>query len=188
MLPPPETNQVTILEAQYVNQSLSRVLLPTSFLLHAFLYLALPRSGSLSLTHTSEPIRIVSFSSWSVHTMCFSCTGWPWGQAVHLAAPPTREEHIFLDGNYDFYPDTRTVSEESSLLPSNLVSSPTSHDQDILTSTSSPSPCDFYPLYNLEQIHPKVVARSIHQAKSGHQRWRTTRNPTTTTPHLSEAS
>ena len=52
--------------------------------------------------------------------MCFSCSGWPWGQAVHLAAPPAKEEHIFLESSYDFYPDRRTVSEESSSAPALL--------------------------------------------------------------------
>jgi hypothetical protein len=48
--------------------------------------------------------------------MCFSCGGgWPWSQPVHLAAPPVKEEHVFLDTAYDFYPDYRTVSEESFL-------------------------------------------------------------------------
>ena len=47
--------------------------------------------------------------------MCLSCTGWPFAQPVHLAAPPVKEEHVFLDSSYDFYPDYRTVSEESYL-------------------------------------------------------------------------
>ena len=49
--------------------------------------------------------------------MCFSCSGWPWSQAAHLAAPPAKEEHIFLDNSYDFYPDHRKVSEESLFAP-----------------------------------------------------------------------
>ncbi len=49
--------------------------------------------------------------------MCFACGGggWPWSQPVHLAALPVKEEHVFLDSAYEFYPDYRTVSEESCL-------------------------------------------------------------------------
>lgn len=61
---------------------------------------------------------IVSVTPCTVPDMCFSCSGgWPWSQATHLAAPPTKEEHIFLDTSYDFYPDRRKVSEESHLAP-----------------------------------------------------------------------
>lgn len=37
--------------------------------------------------------------------MCFSC-GWPWGQATHLAAPPTRDVYVNLPDSYTWWPDS----------------------------------------------------------------------------------
>jgi hypothetical protein len=49
--------------------------------------------------------------------MCFSCGNWPWGQATHLAAPPTRDIYVNLPDIYGWWPDsTAQVSEESSFL------------------------------------------------------------------------
>jgi hypothetical protein len=64
--------------------------------------------------------------------MCLSCGGmWPWGNAVHLADAPTKDEYIFLDQNHSFYKDTRTVSQPSSSvlphLPKREISTTSSH-------------------------------------------------------------
>ena len=44
--------------------------------------------------------------------MCYACGGgWPWTQApTQVAAPPVKNEYIYLDSNPAFYPDYRTVS------------------------------------------------------------------------------
>jgi len=43
--------------------------------------------------------------------MCFACGGgWPWTQhPVQVAAPPVKDEYIYLDSNPAFYPDYRQV-------------------------------------------------------------------------------
>jgi len=48
--------------------------------------------------------------------MCFACgSGWPWTQhPVQVAAPPVKDEYIYLDSNPAFYPDYRKVREVES--------------------------------------------------------------------------
>lgn len=74
--------------------------------------------GAISFFPTNTTLE--TFLRAGLFIMCFSCSGWPWSQAAHLAAPPAKEEHIFLDSSYDFYPDYRKVSEESSFAPASL--------------------------------------------------------------------
>lgn len=37
--------------------------------------------------------------------MCGICGGWPWSQATHLAAPPTRDVFVNLPDQYTWVPD-----------------------------------------------------------------------------------
>lgn len=52
-----------------------------------------------------EPIKSVA--------MCFACGGgWPWTQPpVQVAAPPVKDEYVYLDSSPAFYPDYRQVRE-----------------------------------------------------------------------------